>query len=197
MVLAGGLGRRLGGDKALAPLAGATLLDAVIARLRPQSDRIAINANGDPARLRRFGLPVLADSVADFPGPLAGILASLDWAQALPRVLTVPTDAPLLPGDLVARLAAAAGSAPNAIICATSAGHLHPVVALWPTALAGDLREALVAAGTRKVTAFMARYPVVEVDFPTAGYDPLMNVNTAADLALAERLAQLGNREAG
>jgi molybdopterin-guanine dinucleotide biosynthesis protein A len=197
MILAGGLATRLGGDKALAPFAGATLLDAVIARLSGAALRLAINANGDPARFGRFGLPVVPDEIAGFPGPLAGILAALDWARDLEAVATVPTDAPLLPVDLLPVLGRAAIASPGAIICAESAGRLHPVVALWPTRLAADLRHAIIADGMRRVTDFLARHRVVRAGFPIAGYDPLMNVNTAADLALAERLASLERRSPG
>src|SRR5579859_1574255 len=145
LVLAGGLARRMGGgDKALLPLAGRPLLAHVLDRVR--LGPIAISANGDPARFSQFGLPVLPDGIPDQAGPLAGILAGLEWAAALPEVdhlISVPADTPFLPPDLVARLIAARDAADAEIALAASGGRLHPVVGLWPVALAADLRRAL------------------------------------------------------
>jgi molybdopterin-guanine dinucleotide biosynthesis protein A len=189
VVLAGGRGVRLGGgDKALRHLGGRTMLDHVLARIAPQADFLALNANGDPARFAVWGLPVLADPVPDHPGPLAGVLAGLLWARAQGAydVLIVPADTPFLPSDLVARLRAGRGDA--GIACAMSAGRLHPVVGLWRAALADDLAERL-AAGDRKVELFLRHVGLAEVVFgPGAdGGDPFANVNTPEDLASAER----------
>ena len=181
VVLAGGRGSRMGGaDKALLPLAGRPLLAHVLARLAHDGPR-AISANGDPARFAAFGLPVLADTRPDFPGPLAGILAAMAWSPT-PDVVTVPVDAPFLPPDLVARLCAGRGRA--AIAMAASAGRTHPVAALWPTWLRAELAAALDA-GQGQVRAFAMRFGVATVDFPTDARDPFVNLNTPADLAAA------------
>ena len=112
LLLAGGLSRRMGGgDKCLRPLAGRPILSHIIERVRPQVGALVLNANGDPARFAAFGLPIAADNVAGFAGPLAGILAGLDWAAVAapdsPMVLSVPNDAPFLPRDLAECLSAA------------------------------------------------------------------------------------------
>src|SRR5438067_1472719 len=121
-----------GGDKALRPLGGKTLLDHVMDRLRPQVAALVLNANGDPDRFARFGLPVVADSIADFAGPLAGVLAGLDWTAAnrpdCPLVVSVATDAPFLPRDLVARLIEGMTKARAELACAASGGQPHPVI---------------------------------------------------------------------
>src|SRR5580700_4256040 len=149
LVLAGGLARRMGGgDKALIKIGGVAILDRVLARLTPACTGIIINANGDPARFARFGVPVVADSVPDFAGPLAGILAGLDWAAEhrpdCPMVVSVATDAPFLPRDLVERLIEARATANVRLACARSGEWRHPVVGLWPVKLREDLRHALV-----------------------------------------------------
>jgi molybdopterin-guanine dinucleotide biosynthesis protein A len=199
IILAGGLSRRMGGgDKPLGMLAGRPLLDRVIARLRPQVGALALNANGDAGRFSDFGLPVVADTVAGFAGPLAGVLAGLEWAAAntaVSRVVTVAGDTPFFPHDLVDRFAAAAAGRPKAVAVAASGGRTHPTFALWPVDLAAALRSALTEEDERRVTAFIERHAHVEVDFAvreTAGlaYDPFFNINTREDLAEAERLAQ-------
>jgi molybdopterin-guanine dinucleotide biosynthesis protein A len=185
MILAGGQATRMGGgDKALRPFRGGTLLGAVIARLSPQVADLALNANGDPARLAGSGLPVIADSVPGQPGPLAGILAAMDWAAArgAESVLTAPCDTPFLPGDLVPRLLLA-GS--GGLALAASGGRVHPTAALWPVALRDDLRAAL-ARGERKVRAFTDRYHAAIADFPLTSPDAFANANTPADLAELE-----------
>jgi molybdenum cofactor guanylyltransferase len=192
-VLAGGLARRMGGgDKARITIGGVTILQRVLACLAPQCTRIVINANGDPARFADTKLPVVADSVPDFAGPLAGILAGLDWAALhLPEcewVASVPGDCPFLPNDLIARLHAARGAgAPLA--CARSGERRHPVVGLWPLALRDDLRRALVAEGLRKIDIWTARHGVAIADWPAEPVDPFFNVNTPEDAAQAQALA--------
>jgi len=181
VILAGGLATRMGGgDKPLLRLHGRPLLAQVIDRLAPQVTALALNANGDPARFAGFGLPVLADPVPGHPGPLAGVLAGMDWAagEGFARVLSVAGDTPFLPADLVARLAAV----PFGV--AASLGRQHPVVALWPVTLRGALREAL-ARGQHKVGRFAADHGAEAVDFP-APPDPFLNINTPEDLARAE-----------
>jgi molybdopterin-guanine dinucleotide biosynthesis protein A len=194
LVLAGGLARRMGGgDKALIRIGGATILDRVLACLSAQCAGIAINANGDPARFADTGLPVLADDVEGFVGPLAGVLAGLDFLVAkkpgIEWMLSVPGDCPFLPDDLVERLHQARRAAGTPLACARSGEWRHPVIALWPVALRADLRRALVEEGLRKIEAWTARHGVAIADWPAAPVDPFFNVNTPEDLAAAERIA--------
>ena len=195
VLLAGGLSRRMGGgDKTLRLLAGRPLLDRVIERIRPQVAALVLNANGDPARFARYRLPVVADSVADFAGPLAGILAGLDWAAAnrpdCSLVASIPTDAPFLPRDLIARLVAGMQEAGAELACAASGGQPHPVIGLWPVRLRDDLRRALVDEEIRKVDMWTARYKLATVDFlaDAAGVDPFFNANRPDDLERAATL---------
>jgi molybdopterin-guanine dinucleotide biosynthesis protein A len=202
IVLAGGLSRRMGGgDKCLRPLGGRPILAHIIERARPQVAALALNANGDPARFAEFGLPVVADSVADFAGPLAGVLAGLDWAAAhLPgctHVASFAGDAPFLPQDLVARLVAAVGGGTHDLACAASGGQVHPVFGLWPLALRENLRDAVTREGIRKVDVWTGRHGLAVVDFPKTPIDPFFNANTPQDLAEAERLATPVVRPAG
>ena len=197
-VLAGGLSRRMGGgDKALAALAGEALLAHVIRRARPQVARLVLNANGDAARFAEFGLPVVADGVPGRAGPLAGVLAAMEWAaRRAPEtalVATFPADSPFVPADFVERLRAALGPG-RPLARATSAGRVHPVAGLWPVALRGDLRRALVEDGVRKVDEWTARHGVADVEFPAAGADPFFNVNRPEDLARAEALLAATSR---
>jgi molybdopterin-guanine dinucleotide biosynthesis protein A len=195
LLLAGGLSRRMGGgDKALRLLGQKTLLDHVIDRMRPQVAQLVLNANGDPARFARFGLPVVADSVAGFAGPLAGVLAGLDWAAAnrpdCADIVSVATDAPFLPTDLVARLVAGRIAAGAELACAASGGQPHPVIGLWPVGLRDALREAVLVEGIRKVDQWTARYRLATVTFPeTLGVDPFFNANRPEDLDRAAALA--------
>ena len=193
MILAGGLGRRMGGgDKGLRLLAGRPLIAWVIERARPQVTALVINANGDPARFARYRLPVVRDSIADFAGPLAGVLAGLDWAAErvaeATHVASFATDAPFLPRDLVARLAAAVEGGAE-LACAASDGRAHPVFGLWPLKLRDELRRALCDEGIRKVDQWTGRYRLETVAFATAPVDPFFNANRPDDLAAAERLA--------
>jgi molybdopterin-guanine dinucleotide biosynthesis protein A len=153
--------------------------------------QLILNANGEPARFAPYGLPVVADSVEDFAGPLAGVLAGLDWAATnasdSPWVASVPTDAPFLPTDLVARLRAATDAGAD-MACAASGGQAHPVVGLWPVRLRDDLRHALVAEQIHKVDIWTARYRLATVEFAVASRDPFFNTNRPEDLAEAERL---------
>ncbi|MGE5503262.1 MAG: molybdenum cofactor guanylyltransferase MobA [Actinomycetota bacterium] len=183
LVLAGGLSRRMGGvDKPLIAVEGKTLLARVVERLAPQVGRMVLNANGDATRFADFGLPVAADVVDGFAGPLVGVLTGLEWLRAnAPEVrsmVTVAADTPLFPDDLVARLAGADGD----IAMASSNGRTHPVFALWPVALADDLRRAVVDEGVRKIEAFTDRYRVARIDWPDRPVDPFFNVNTPEDV---------------
>jgi molybdopterin-guanine dinucleotide biosynthesis protein A len=194
LVLAGGLARRMGGgDKALIRIGAHTILDRVLERLTPACTGILLNANGDPARFAPFGLPVVPDDVEGFAGPLAGILAGLDWAArnapGTEWLVSVPADCPFLPRDLVPRLHAARAEAGTALACAQSGDWRHPVVGLWQVALRGDLRRALVDDGLRKIEVWTARHGVALAAWPAEPVDPFFNVNTPEDAAAAARLA--------
>jgi molybdenum cofactor guanylyltransferase len=194
LVLAGGLARRMGGgDKALLRIGAATILERVLDRLEPQCNRIILNANGDPARFAFTRLPIVADDVPDFAGPLAGVLAGLDWAAAhapdIAWVASVPGDCPFLPRNLVARLHAARTAQDRPLACARSGEWRHPVVGLWPVALRADLRRALVDEGLHKIEVWTARHGVGIADWPADPVDPFFNVNTPADAAEAGRIA--------
>jgi molybdenum cofactor guanylyltransferase len=194
LVLAGGLARRMGGgDKARIRIGGKTILERVLERLTPQCSSVILNANGDPGRFADTGLPVVPDSVPDFAGPLAGILAGLDWAAVhapgIADLVSVPGDCPFLPRDLAERLRAARQSAGLPLACARSGEWRHPVVGLWPVALRTDLRKALIEEDLRKIEAWTARHGVAIADWPDAPVDPFFNVNTPEDAARAEHIA--------
>jgi molybdopterin-guanine dinucleotide biosynthesis protein A len=182
-----------GGDKARITIGGRTILDRVIATMRPQCSALIINANGDPSRFADTRLPVVADSVPDFAGPLAGILAGLDWAAAhapqITDIASVPGDCPFLPSDLVARLASARADARTPLACARSGAWRHPVAGLWPVALREDLRNALLVEGLHKIEIWTARHGVAMADWPTTPVDPFFNVNTPDDVTAAETIA--------
>jgi molybdopterin-guanine dinucleotide biosynthesis protein A len=193
VLLAGGQSRRMGGgDKSLRLLGGRTILERVIERARPQVASLVLNANGDPARFAAYDLPVAADVVEGYAGPLAGVLTGMEWARAhapgAPWLASFATDAPFLPTDLVARLGAAVADEGADMACAASAGQSHPVFGLWPVALAQDLKRAMVEEGVRKVDVWTARYQLVTVDFPATPIDPFFNTNRPEDLEEAERL---------
>lgn len=197
VILAGGKATRMGGgDKPLREIGGRTILARVIDRLSASQVAMAINANSDPSRFEGFGLPVLPDAMADYPGPLAGILAGLDWAasiQGVEDVLSVPGDCPFIPHDLAERLHAARRSADTPMACAASGGWTHPVIGLWPVSIREALREAL-AAGERKIDRFTGRLGCASAEWPIANYDPFFNVNTPEELIEAEALAPLVER---
>ena len=194
VLLAGGQGRRMaadgqGSDKPLRLLGGRTLLDHAIARVAPQVGGMVLNANGVSARFVAWGLPVVADSLPDFAGPLAGILAGMRWAAAngFADVLSVATDTPFLPNDLVLRLDAARRQLGVPIACAASGGWTHPVIGLWDVTLA-DMLETDLRAGMRKIDSWTARHGVAQTEFAIEGFDPFFNVNRPQDLAEAEIL---------
>jgi len=199
IVLAGGQARRMGGgDKARIKIGGATILQRVLTRLSPQCHGVIINANGDPARFADTGLPVVADSMPDFAGPLAGILAGLDWvashAPGIEWLVSAPGDCPFLPKDLLARLQEARLASGTPLACARSGEWRHPVVALWDVALRNDLRRALTDEGLHKIEIWTARHGVAIADWPAEPVDPFFNVNTPEDAARAETLAALQPR---
>jgi molybdenum cofactor guanylyltransferase len=199
IILAGGRATRMGGvDKALQRLGVKPLIGHVIDALKPQCAALVINANGDAARFSDFTVPVVADEVAGFLGPLAGVLAGLDhFAMRHPEIafaVSVATDTPFLPADLVAKLNEARDSARADIAVARSCNIAHPTFALWPIMIRDDLRHALMHEDMRRVTAFFARHACAYADWDTAPLDPFFNVNTAADLRDAE--AMLAGRSA-
>ena len=196
VLLAGGLARRMGGgDKPLRSIAGRTILERVIEGLAPQCDGLILNANGDPARFALTGLPVVADDVPGFAGPLAGILAALDWAAAnqphLEWVASAAADSPFLPRDFVLRLHGTRAAAGVPLACAESGGRTHPVNALWSVALREDLRHALVVEDMRKIDRWTARHGVAHATWPADPLDPFFNANTPEDIGEAERLLSL------
>lgn len=193
VLLAGGLSRRMGGgDKCLRPLGGKTILERVIERARPQVAALVLNANGDPARFAAYGLPVRADVIEGFAGPLAGVLTGMAWLrETLPHarwLASFACDAPFLPSDLVKRLVTAAESRDADMACAASGGQSHPVFGLWPVRLYDDLRRAMIEENVRKVDVWTERYRLVEVEFARTPVDPFFNANRPEDLAEAEAL---------
>ena len=200
VLLAGGLARRMGGgDKPMRQIGGRSILERVIARLTPQCGELILNANGDPARFAPFGLPVIPDTVADFPGPLAGILAALDWAAVhrpgVSIVFSAAADCPFLPRDLVARLKGALLNEDAQLAVAASGGQSHPVIGLWRVALRDELRHALVQQDVRRIDRWTARYKLATVAWPTEPLDPFFNANTMEDVVEAERLAALDENQ--
>jgi molybdopterin-guanine dinucleotide biosynthesis protein A len=193
VVLSGGLARRMGGsDKGQIKIGGAAILDRILERVRPQCSRVVFNSNSDP-KTAPAGLTVVPDNVPGYPGPLAGILASLDWAaRNAPEIswlVSVPSDCPFLPRDLVVRLHQARSDGDAMLACAESAGRRHPTIALWPTRLREDLRTAIITEQMRAVHEWTARYPLAVATWPDTPVDPFFNVNTPDDVAKAAELA--------
>jgi len=200
VILAGGLGKRMGGgDKPLVALGGKPMLARVVARLAPQVERIVINANGDPARFASYGLPVVADTIVGFPGPLAGILAGMRWSRAnLPEarfIVSAASDTPFFPENLVERLAEGCGRDEETIALAASPAGTHPVFGLWPVALADDLEAFLKSDSGGKILTYADRHLRLNVPFDDivlpggATVDPFFNVNTPEDAARAAEIA--------
>ena len=196
VILAGGHARRMGGgDKTMRTIAGRPILNHVIERLEPQCARLILNANGDPARFAAFGLPVIADDVPDFAGPMAGVLAALDWTAlrhpTIEWVVSVAADCPFLPRDLVSRMQAERATVDAELAVAASGDQSHPVIGLWKVSLRDELRHALVVEDCRKIARWTARYKLVTAQWPLAPVDPFFNANTPLDVAEAETLAKL------
>lgn len=190
VILAGGQARRMGGgDKGLLPLGDSNILQHVIDRLSPQVADLALNANGDPARFEALNLPVLADSIDGFVGPLAGVLAGLDWAagQGADHIVTAAADTPFFPEDLVPQLLLAAETQGKPIALARTENGRHPTFGLWPVGLRDDLRTALKN-GVRKVVQWTDAHGTAMADFPSGSIDPFFNVNTPEDLQRAEEV---------
>ena len=196
LILAGGLARRMGGgDKGMIKIGGQTILERVLERLTPQCSPVVINANGDPSRFAFTGLPVVPDDIPDFAGPLAGILAGLDWAAVhaphTEYVASAPGDCPFLPRNLFRRLEDARIAENKPLACAKSGDWRHPVVGLWPVKLRGDLRHALMEENLHKIEIWTARHGVAIAEWPDRPTDPFFNVNTPEDAARASELATL------
>lgn len=200
VILAGGRGTRMGGvDKPLLPINGRPMLSRVIDRLAPQVEGLVLSANGDPARFQSFGLPVVADTIEGFAGPLAGILAGMRWARAnMPQaafVVSAAADTPFFPPDLVARLSEGCGRDERTIALAASPAGTHPVFGLWPVALADEMETFLKSGQNGKVLAFADRYLRLNVPFDDLvlangeTVDPFFNVNTPEDAAVATAFA--------
>jgi len=192
VLLAGGLSRRMGGgDKNQLGLGQRPILDHVIDRVRPQVDTLILNANGDPERFAGYDLPVVADVVDGYAGPLAGILTGMEWAAThVPDaqwLASFPTDAPFLPRDLVAKLVAATVAEGADMACAMSQDRTHPPIAIWPVALRAELRRAMVDEEMRKIDRWTGRYKIVHVPFDDPDMDPFFNINRAENLEDAER----------
>ncbi|MCY4191050.1 MAG: molybdenum cofactor guanylyltransferase MobA [Rhodospirillaceae bacterium] len=193
ILLAGGQARRMGGgDKCMQKLAGKPLLAHVIERLEGQVDRLVLNANGDPTRFAPFDLPVAPDTLSGHLGPLAGVLAGMTWATrqapGVAWILTVATDAPVLPLTLAAALHAAVHDTGADMACAASGRRHHPVIGLWPTRLRCDLQTAMEKEDIRKVDRWTARYRLAVAEFPEGPPDPFFNANRPKDLADAEKM---------
>lgn len=193
VILAGGQSTRMGGgDKGLLALGDKPILQHVIDRLSEQATPIALNANGDPARFAAYGLTVIPDSIDGFAGPLAGVLAGLDWAAThnATHIVTAAADTPFFPDTLVADLMHATETQGQPIALAKTNNGRHPTFGLWPVALREDLREALDT-GTRKVVQWTDRHGTVMAQFDDTPFDPFFNVNTPDDLAQAQKLLEM------
>ncbi|WP_445503653.1 molybdenum cofactor guanylyltransferase MobA [Microvirga sp. G4-2] len=193
VILAGGLARRMGGgDKPLLMLEGRTLLAHVKQRLAPQCECVILNANGEPSRFIATCLPIVADSVSDHPGPLAGILTALEWTaqnqSAIKWVVSVPCDTPFIPADLVEHLHAAGSTTQCAIAYAASGPHEHHAIGLWPVALRHDLRHALTVKGMRRVEDWAKEHGAAAAIWPAEPFDPFFNINTPEDLDAASTM---------
>lgn len=200
VVLAGGLSRRMGGsEKSRLQLAGKSLLERVLDRIRPQVDILLLNANGDPGRFADYQLPVIADVIPGYAGPLAGVLSGMEWVRdhhpQCRWLVSVAADTPFLPTDLVARLMNETRRAGALLACAASNGRTHPVCGLWPVSLADELRRAMIQDTMRKIGAWVAQYDGIAVEWDSRNGDPFLNINRPQDLAVAEhRLAGYNHR---
>jgi len=201
VILAGGLSRRMGGvEKTLLRLQGRTLLEHVAHRLAPQCESLILNANGNASRFDETSLPVVPDSVPDYPGPLAGILAAMEWAASnkpfVEWIVSTPSDTPFIPLDLVDRLHAARNNSRSAVACAASGSQPHYTTALWPISLRDHLRQALVSEDIRRVEDWVKRHDLAMASWPNEPSDPFFNINTPDDLRAATMLsnALLGSK---
>lgn len=195
VILAGGLARRMGGgDKALLELQGQTLLRLIEQRLAPQCSSVILNANGDLSRFAGLDVRVAPDTIPGHPGPLAGVLAALEWTAmhepGVEWVLTVPGDTPFIPMDLCARLHSARRNARTPLACAASAQNEHYAIGLWSIHLRHDLRNALTIRGQRRMEEWMREHGLVQAFWPTEPFDPFFNINRPEDLSAARALVE-------
>jgi len=195
VILAGGQSRRFGGgDKFLKTLNGKLLIDHVIERVRPQTGPLILNSNSEASSFADFGLPVIADSIQGYAGPLAGILTGMEWVQKnapdCKWMVSFPSDAPFIPLDCVEKMQACAENEGAEIVCAASAGRTHPVCALWRVDLANDLRKAMLDEEMRKIDLWTARHRLSVIEFSDQPFDPFFNINRPEDLARAEQLSE-------
>jgi len=195
VILAGGLSQRMGGnDKALLSLAGRPMVEHVAERLAPQCESVILNTNGDPSRFRKMPFSIVPDSVPDHPGPLAGILAALEWSAThrpdIAWLVSAPADTPFIPTDLVLRLHEACGETRKLMACAESGSQAHFAVGLWPVSLRHDLRQGLMNQGIRSIRNWLNRHGHAVAVWPVEPNDPFFNINTPEDLRHAEGLAQ-------
>jgi len=193
VILAGGLGTRMGGrDKVLMRLGGETLLRCIVRRLAPQCDTLILNANGDPARFADTGLSIVPDVLPGHPGPLAGLLSALDWTLShrpeAEWVVSLSGDTPFLSENLVVRLHEARRDTGRPLACAGSGDRLHPAIGLWPVRLRDDLYHALTEENVRSVRGWAERHGFARAMWPASPIDPFFNINTPEDLATAEDL---------
>lgn len=198
VILAGGEGRRMGGrSKARLALGGRPLLQHVLARIAAQVSAIALSTREAALTEIAPSLPLLPDRHADRRGPLAGILAGMDWARAAHPgtrwLLSLPVDCPFLPVDLVPRLLARAALGDVRVVVAASCGAEHRAVALWDVTLADELEAVVEAAEDLSIRRFYRCFPHAAVDFPMEeGRDPFFNINTPEALGRAQQAFKMG-----
>lgn len=183
VILAGGQSSRMGGgDKCLLPIAGKPLIAHILETLAPQTRDILINTNSDPAPFLKFGLPVLPDAISGFQGPLAGLLTGMQWSRRRhPRaayLLSVASDVPFLPGDLVEALSKALTEQKADIAIASCTEGTHPTIGLWPVDLAEKLRNDLMETETRGLHAWLRAFRVCHAEFASSA---MANINTPED----------------
>jgi len=191
VILAGGLARRMGGgDKSMLELGGKPILSYVIELAQNQVDTVLLNANGNAERFAEFGLPVQADIVPDFAGPLAGVVSAMAWVKQnspnATHIITMAADTPFFPNDYVARMLELMELKQQRLACASYQGRTQPVFGLWPVDLFDDLYKALVEDDVRKVDRFTEPYGVADVAFDELADNPFFNVNKPEDLNAGE-----------
>ena len=193
VILAGGQSHRMGGtEKSLLRVGGKSQISWVCDCLAPQVETLAVNANGDASRFNFLKLPVLADVIEGYVGPLAGVLTGMRWAASLDQtthIITAAADTPFIPHNLVGLLKSSI-SGDDEIAMASSNGRIHPVFGLWPIHLADALERFLVEEDQRKIIVFAKRYTMHEIVFDTDGKDPFFNINTPDDLKAAQTMVE-------
>lgn len=201
VILAGGLSRRMGGGiKSLKRLGASSILEQVISRANPQVEQLLLNVNHEASMFLHLGLPLIKDSLPGYLGPLAGVLAAMEWLNQDEHkhhgqwLASFPADSPFFPHDLVEKLYLAATEKGADIACASYQGRSNQLFALWSVDLEADLRHELNS-GQRKVRDFQSRYRCVHVSFDAPGPDPFFNINTPEELHTARQLMTTNNQE--